>query len=175
MNHSFICLIPKVPDADSMDDFRPISLCGTIYKVITKILATRLQVVLPNLVSLNQTAFVKGQNISHGILLAHELIRYLNKGTSPNRAAIKVDLRKAFDSIRWPFIYNVLKGMNFPSKWIMWIKECIETPKFSILINGSPNGFFWCELRFKARGPTITTPLCLGNRGFLPFDGASSG
>ncbi|KAK1299943.1 putative ribonuclease H protein [Acorus calamus] len=152
-NHSFICLVPKEPNADSMDSFRPISLCNTIYKLITKILATRLQSVLPKLVSLNQTAFVQGPSISHGILLAHELVRYLNHQGKSARSAIKVDLRKAFDSIRWPFVYEVLYGMNFPNRWISWIKGCIETPKYSMLINGSPNGFFGAQCGLRQEDP----------------------
>ncbi|KAK1297668.1 hypothetical protein QJS10_CPB15g01193 [Acorus calamus] len=136
-------------NADSLDKFRPISLCGTIYKLITKIMASRLQVVLPKLISLNQTAFIKGRKISQGILLAHELVRYLSHGGLAQQAAIKVDLQKAFDSIQWQFVYEVLHGMHFPKRWVEWIKECIETPCFSVLINGSPEGFFKssCGLR----------------------------
>ncbi|KAK1304130.1 hypothetical protein QJS10_CPB11g00889 [Acorus calamus] len=112
-------------------------------------MASRLQQILPRHVSLNQTIFIKERNISHGILLAHELVQYLSHGEHQARAAIKVNLRKALDSIRWSFIYEVLRGMNFPPIWIGWIRQCIETPKYSILINGSPNGFLGatCGLR----------------------------
>ncbi|KAK1302674.1 hypothetical protein QJS10_CPB12g00628 [Acorus calamus] len=142
LNTSFISLIPKCSNADSLDLFRPISLCGSVYKLITKILATRLQKMLSDLISPNQTAFIKGRKISHGILLVHEMVKYLAKKTGKARAAIKIDLRKAFDSIRWPFIQAVLESMNFSPRWIQWIMACIQSPRYSVLINGSPFGFF---------------------------------
>ncbi|KAK1301682.1 hypothetical protein QJS10_CPB12g00917 [Acorus calamus] len=97
VNHSFIALIPKTMNVDSLDHYRPISLCNTLYKIFTKIMASRLQPLHPKLVSNHQSAFIKGRNIHHNILLAHELIRYLNHGKS--KACIKVDIKKAFDSV----------------------------------------------------------------------------
>ncbi|KAK1259512.1 hypothetical protein QJS04_geneDACA005411 [Acorus gramineus] len=95
LNTTFIALIPKNTQACSLDQFRPISLCGTVYKLITKILASRLQLVVPSLVSLNQTSFVKGRKLSHGILLAHEMARYLSLTNGKGRAAVKLDLLAA--------------------------------------------------------------------------------
>ncbi|KAK1282596.1 hypothetical protein QJS10_CPB22g00515 [Acorus calamus] len=149
INHSFISLIPKTKNAESFDNFRPISLCNVVYKTITKILAERLQVVLPKLISLNQSAFVRGRSIVHSTLLAHELVRYLHSPSSKGRSCLKVDLRKAFDSVRWDFLSEVLKGMNFPPNWIHLVLQCIQTASYSVLINGSPSGFFGsnCGLR----------------------------
>ncbi|KAK1316673.1 hypothetical protein QJS10_CPA05g01847 [Acorus calamus] len=149
VSHSFITLIPKTANADSLDHFRPISLCNSLYKIITKVLASRLQQILSGLVSGHQTAFIKGRSIHHNILLAHELISYINKD-GPYRACIKVDLRKAFDSVRWPYLIKVLQGpktegglgvtriedwsrgssgarfwelaSNVPSMWASWIR-----------------------------------------------------
>ncbi|KAK1258851.1 hypothetical protein QJS04_geneDACA020256 [Acorus gramineus] len=111
IGHSFISLIPKSLNADSLDSYRSISLCNTFYKIITKIMAQRLQPLLPNLVSSHQSAFIKGRSIHHNILLAHELIKYLNQGKA--RACIKVDLKKAFDSANWSYLEKILRRSGF--------------------------------------------------------------
>ncbi|KAK1314810.1 hypothetical protein QJS10_CPA01g01582 [Acorus calamus] len=131
LNTTFISLIPKSQNADSLEQYRPISLCNTIYKLITKIMATRIQDVLPSLISSNQSAFIKGRKVSHNILLAHELITILHRQQNRGRACIKMDLSKAFDSIRWPFLLQALKGMGFNQHWINLIMQCIGTPRFS--------------------------------------------
>ncbi|KAK1300235.1 hypothetical protein QJS10_CPB13g01231 [Acorus calamus] len=149
LNHSFISLIPKTKHADSFDNFRPISLCNSVYKTITKIMSERLQGVLPKLVLPNQSAFVKGRNIVHNTMLAHELVRYLGTSSSSGRACVKVDLRKAFDSVRWDFLKEVLNSLNFPGSWVQLILQCVQTASFSVLVNGSPVDFFQakCGLR----------------------------
>jgi hypothetical protein len=93
------------------------------------------------LVSQNQHAFLQGRQIGECTTLAHELIRDFTKAHG-KRACIKVDLQKAFDSINREFVYYIMHCMKFPAKWIGWIKECIATPSFSILLNGSSTGFF---------------------------------
>ncbi|KAK1281785.1 hypothetical protein QJS10_CPB22g00804 [Acorus calamus] len=149
INHSFISLIPKTKHADSFDCFRPISLCNTIYKVITKILASRLQKVLPHAILPHRSAFIKGRNIVHNSLLAHELTRYLNAPSLNGRSCIKIDLKKAFDSVRWDFLEKVMQSLLFPEEWIRLVMQCIQTASYSVLINGSPAGFFsaTCGLR----------------------------
>ncbi|KAK1283226.1 hypothetical protein QJS10_CPB21g01808 [Acorus calamus] len=136
VSHSFIALIPKSLNADSIDQYRPISLCNTLYKIITKVMALRLGPLLPHLVSEHQAAFIKGRSIHHNILLAHELVKYLSQ-PGVSRACIKVDLRKAFDSIRWAFLEQVLKGCNLNDHWVNLCMECITSARYSVLINGS--------------------------------------
>ncbi|KAK1324442.1 hypothetical protein QJS10_CPA01g01547 [Acorus calamus] len=82
-------------------------------------------------------------------MLAHELVRYMNSPSPKGRACIKVDLRKAFDSVRWVFLKEVLRSRNFPASWIQLILQCVQTASFSILVNGSHVGFFQskCGLR----------------------------
>ncbi|KAK1258432.1 hypothetical protein QJS04_geneDACA006635 [Acorus gramineus] len=119
-----------------------ISLCNTIYKLITKLMASRLQDYLPHLISHHQTTFIKGRKISQSSLLAHELFSILHKSKSIGRTCLKMDLSKAFDSVQWPFLRKVMEGMGFCEKWITWIMQCVQTPKFFVLVNGSPCGFF---------------------------------
>ncbi|KAK1270704.1 hypothetical protein QJS04_geneDACA020953 [Acorus gramineus] len=90
INHSFIALIPKSKAANTLDEFRPISLCNTVYKLITKTMASRIQYFLPHLISSHQSAFIKGRNIAHSTLLAHELVHYLNTTPGIERTCIKI-------------------------------------------------------------------------------------
>lgn len=132
MNVTAISLIPKVPNPTMLKDFRPISCCNTIYKCIAKILANRLKVVIPHLVGKQQTAFVKGRRIGDNILLAQELLRNFHRDRGSPRCAIKVDLMKAYDTVKWEFLIAVLRTVGFPEIVIQWITECISTVKVHI-------------------------------------------
>ena len=142
LNATAISLIPKVQNPASLNDFRPISCCNTIYKCISKVIANRLKRVLPSLIDKAQSAFIQGRHISDNILLTQELMRNYHRKNSSVRGAIKVDLKKAFDTIHWEFILDLLAALRFPKRMIGWIKSCITSPKFSININGSLEGFF---------------------------------
>lgn len=135
-------LIPKITNASNLAHFRTISCLNTLYKVISKLLANRLKLVLLGVISNSQSAFLSGRSLSENILLAIEIIHGYNRKDIGPRAMMKVDLRKAFDIVRWDFIIAALKGLHLPSKFICWIKECITTPSFSILINGTSTWFF---------------------------------
>ena len=142
LNHASISLVPKVPNPSSLNDYRPISCCKTIYKCLSKILANRLKRVLPSLIDDAQSAFIQGRSITDNILLAQELLRNYHRKDTSTRCAIKVDLRRAFDTVRWEFLLDMLVLMGFPPLFINWIGVCITSPKFSININGELVGFF---------------------------------
>ncbi|KAG7552757.1 Reverse transcriptase domain [Arabidopsis thaliana x Arabidopsis arenosa] len=141
-NNTAITLIPKKPNADKITDFRPISCCNVLYKVISKILARRLEHLLTLWISPSQSAFVKGRLLSENVLLATELVQGFGQKNISRRGVLKVDLRKAFDSVSWDFILQVLLAANIPQTYVNWIKQCLTTTSFSININGSLCGFF---------------------------------
>ena len=141
-NSTLIALIPKHTAADSMKDFRPISLCTMVYKCISKILASRLKKILPNLIDHAQSAFIPGRQISDNILLAQELFRGYSRDTGTPKCALKIDLHKAFDSIRWDFLFAALDHMNFPPQFVGWVRECVTTAMYSVKVNGSSCGYF---------------------------------
>ena len=142
VNTTLLALIPKVHTPMSVNDFRPISCCNVLYKVITKLLVQRLSMVLDKLISPCQTAFIPGRSIGDNILLAQELFTGYNQIRLPPRCALKVDIRKAYDTVEWDFLTAVLQFFNFPTTFIRWIEECITTASFSIGLNGKPHGFF---------------------------------
>ncbi|GJR71510.1 RNA-directed DNA polymerase, eukaryota [Tanacetum coccineum] len=135
-NSSFIALIPKSLDPKSVCNYRPISLIGSMYKVITKILATRLSVVISDLISDVQTAFLLNQQILDGPFIINELLARCHH--KKQRAMVfKVDFAKAYDSIRWDYLEDVLHSFGFGSKWRSWIRGCLNSRMASILVNGS--------------------------------------
>ena len=117
-----------------------ISVIGSVYKILAKVLAGRLQKVLPNIISMDQGAFVKRRQILDGVLVANECVHSRNKDKIPGLIC-KLDLEKAYDTVDWRFLQYILGKMGFGTKWRRWIQECVSSARFSIMINGSPKGF----------------------------------
>eukprot|EP00268_Persea_americana_P020224 TRINITY_DN20445_c0_g1_i1.p1 TRINITY_DN20445_c0_g1~~TRINITY_DN20445_c0_g1_i1.p1 ORF type:complete len:150 (+),score=21.65 TRINITY_DN20445_c0_g1_i1:600-1049(+) len=127
MGASFIVLIPKKVEEIGIKDYRPISLLGSIYKILAKVLAGRLQNVLPNIISNEQGAFVKGRQILDDILVANECVHSRYKEKRPGLIC-KLDLGKAYDRVDWKFLQYMLTRMGFGEKWRKWIQECESSP-----------------------------------------------
>ncbi|GKB60199.1 RNA-directed DNA polymerase, eukaryota [Tanacetum coccineum] len=124
-NSNFIALIPKIPDANMVKDFRPISLIGSFYKIIAKILSNRLVGVLGNIVNEVQSAFVTDRQILDGPFILNEVLQWCRR--KKKRALIfKVDFEKAYDSVRWDFLDDVLVKFGFGDKWRKWIQSCLK-------------------------------------------------
>ncbi|GJV03431.1 RNA-directed DNA polymerase, eukaryota [Tanacetum coccineum] len=140
-NSSFIALIPKISNANMVKDFRPISLIGSLYKIITKILANRLVPVLGDLVHDVQSAFVAGRQIMDGPFILNEVMQWCSL-KKMKTLIFKVDFEKAYDSVRWDFLDEVLRKYGFGDKWRRWIQSCLSSSRGSILINGSPTSEF---------------------------------
>ncbi|XP_058216995.1 uncharacterized protein LOC131327886 [Rhododendron vialii] len=104
--------------------------------------STALTLALPIVMSQSQSAFIKGRSIVDNVLLMHELIRNYHRNDGSPRCAIKVGIMKAYDSVDWDFLLDTMKAMEFPTIFVGWVKECITTPKFSIMINGGLEGYF---------------------------------
>ncbi|KAL5861835.1 hypothetical protein ACOSQ4_003131 [Xanthoceras sorbifolium] len=117
VNATMIALIPKVPNPSKVGDFRPISCCNTIYKCIAKIIANQVQMVLPDIGPF-QSAFVADKRISDNILLSRELLRNYHRDGAHPRCALKVNLMKAYDSVRWDFLVAILQIVGFPEQMI---------------------------------------------------------
>ncbi|KAG7595360.1 Reverse transcriptase domain [Arabidopsis thaliana x Arabidopsis arenosa] len=142
INSTILALIPKKKGAREMKDYRPISCCNVIYKVISKIIANRLKRILPKFIAGNQSAFVQDRLLIENLLLATELVKDYHKDAISTRCAIKIDISKAFDSVQWSFLNKVLSALNFPPTFIHWIMLCVTTASFSVQVNGALAGYF---------------------------------
>ncbi|KAL0411037.1 UNVERIFIED_CONTAM: hypothetical protein Slati_3693400 [Sesamum latifolium] len=154
-------LIPKVELPSEVANYRPIACCNVIYKVITKIMVTRTKGVLQKLIDSSQNAFVPGRSISDNILLAQELFSEYNQMRLPPRCALKIDLRKAYDTVEWGFLTATLKLFNFPTVFIRWVIECVSTASYSSSLNESIHGYFSGTRGFRQRDPLSPNYLCL--------------
>ncbi|XP_020254066.1 uncharacterized protein LOC109831138 [Asparagus officinalis] len=142
INSTAITLIPKVKCPKTPSDFRPIACCNSLYTIISKILANRIKSVMGYLINDSQSAFVKGRQISSNILLANEIVKNYNRKHISPRIMLSIDIKKAFDTVNWDFLNEMLKGLGFPVNFINWIMVCISTPKFSLSLNGTLHGYF---------------------------------
>lgn len=137
LNRTLITLIPKCPSPESIGNYRPISLCNSIYKVVTKIIVARLRPHLLDLVSPLQTAFVPGRNGVDNAIIVQELIHSMSKKKGGSGVmAIKINLEKAYDRLEWSFIRDTLKLFKLLDSLISLIMSCVSTSTISVLFNG---------------------------------------
>jgi hypothetical protein len=122
-----------------MKDLRPISLCNVVYKLVSKVLANRLKLILPEVISPNQSAFVPSRLITDNILLAYECTHYMHtkrKGTN-GCAAVKLDMSKAFDRVEWHFLEMMMRRLGFHEKWIHLVMRCVSSVQYRVKVNES--------------------------------------
>ena len=116
-------------------------MVGCIYKIISKIMTFRLKKIIHMLIEETQNSFVTGKQISDGALIVLEVVNCL-KQRKKEGVILKLDFTKAYDSVEWEFILEVLEVTGFGEKWRQWVKECISSPSISILLNGYLRGLF---------------------------------
>ncbi|GKV31782.1 hypothetical protein SLEP1_g40447 [Rubroshorea leprosula] len=140
-NASFIVLIPKTENPQGIEEYRPISLIGVMYKIIAKLLANRLRKVLPMVIGEQQMAFLEERQLAEGVVIANEVIDEV-KRKKMKSFLFKADFEKAYDKVCWEFIEYMMLRMGFNATWRKWIQECLKSSSISILINGSPTKQF---------------------------------
>uniref|UniRef100_A0A2N9I4W7 Reverse transcriptase domain-containing protein n=1 Tax=Fagus sylvatica TaxID=28930 RepID=A0A2N9I4W7_FAGSY len=142
VNYMHIALIPKVANPESMGQFRPISLCNVLYKLVSKVLVNRLKQVLSKIISDSQSAFVPGRLITDNVLLAFEALHYMKnkRRGGVTHLAAKLDMSKAYDRVEWSYLKAVMLKMGFDCRWVDLMMECISIVSYSILLNGTPTG-----------------------------------
>lgn len=165
-NSTFIRLIPKKNHVETVKDYRPISLLTSAYKVIAKVLSSRLQPLMAQLVDPSQSGFISERQIIDGILIANELVDSRLKDKAAG-LIYKMDLEKAFDRVSWSFLEDILRKMGFKEKWLSWMKYCYGSPTFSILLNGSPFGNFTASRGLRQGDPLSPLLFVLAIEGLL--------
>nr|GFA13599.1 RNA-directed DNA polymerase, eukaryota, reverse transcriptase zinc-binding domain protein [Tanacetum cinerariifolium] len=115
---------------------KPISLIGSLYKIVAKILANHLTGVLGDIVNEVQSVFITGRQILDGPFILNEVLQWC-KIKKKQSLIFKVDFEKAYDLVRWDFLDDILKKIGFGEKWCKWIQSCLRSLRGSIIINGS--------------------------------------
>lgn len=171
-NSTFIVLIPKKAGAEELKYFRPIYLIGGVYKIISKFITKKLKSVVGKLVHAHQMAFLKGRQITDASLLANELVdlgwskRF--QGFFANMTVIK-PLIMAIGNL-----FKVLQDMRFGRKLITWLRFCIPSVEFSLIINGNNEGFLQCQRGLRQRDPLSSFLLILTFEGLNHMPGGQT-
>jgi len=160
-NSNNIVLIPKTNHAGTVSDYRPIAIANFKFKIISKILADRLSVFMPSIISTQQRGFIKGRSIKDCICLTSEAINVLNKKSFGGNLALKIDIAKAFDTLDWRFLLRVLKCFGFCDKFCKWISTILHSARLSVSINGKLHGFFSCNRGVRQGDPLSPLLFCL--------------
>jgi hypothetical protein len=133
VNFTDICLIPKVEHPENIQQFRPISLCNTIYKIVSKVLTNRIKQTISRVVSPHQTGFIPGRSIHENIVVAQEMAHSMRKMTGRvGYFAIKVDLSKAYDRLNWDFIHHTLVEVGYPREWIDVVRVAVTSVRTNV-------------------------------------------
>ena len=137
LNRTNIVLIPKNQGPESISNFRPISLCNLVYKIVSKIIVSRIRSLLNHLISPSQATFVPGRRGVDNAIIVQEIIHIMGKAKrNVGYMALKIDLEKAYDKLEWSFIKGMLSKFNFPENLIKLMMSCISSISTSILFNG---------------------------------------
>lgn len=143
VNSTVLVLIPKVKNPQELPQFRPIALCNVLYKICSKVIANRLRLVLDDIISEEQSAFVPGWLITDNVLVAYENIHYLKKKKGKTGAyAVKLDMAKAYDRVEWNYLRCIMIKLGFREALVKLIMKCVETVRFSVRVNGSLSNIF---------------------------------
>ncbi|KAL9977541.1 hypothetical protein ACROYT_G014957 [Oculina patagonica] len=137
-----ITLLPKGDTyLTDLTNWRPISLLNIDYKILTKILALRLEKYLPKLIHGDQTGFVKGRYIGQNIRLMSDLMEDLDQ-KNLSGIFLFIDFEKAFDTLEWSFILDTLKVFNFGSNFIKWFSTIYNGSQSAVLNGGYLTNYF---------------------------------
>jgi hypothetical protein len=128
-------LLPKKEGVEKIVDFIPISLIHSVAKLFMKLLLLRLAPMMEKIISKCQSAFIKGRSIHDNFLYIRGMSRKFHQNRSPI-FLIKLDISKAFDSVRWDYLLTILTQFGFPSRWRNWITSMLATSSSQVLLNG---------------------------------------
>jgi hypothetical protein len=136
-NDKVIVLIPKVETLENISQYRPINLCNVLYKVISKMIAARLKLILDEVISQVQSAFVPGRLITDNILLAYECMHKIKnkKMGKEGLCAVKLDMHKAYDRVEWVFLDRMLTRLGFDRGFVDLLLACVNSFKYRVRYN----------------------------------------
>ena len=123
-----------------ISDYRPISLITSLYKIIAKVLTGHLRGVFHETIHSTQGAFVQGRQILDAVLIANEIVD-VKRQSGKKGVVFKIDFEKAYDHVSWDFLDHVLEKKGFSPKWRKWMRGCLSSVSFGVLMNGNAKGW----------------------------------
>lgn len=125
-NSALVILIAKVVNLEKITQFRPISLCSVLFKLITKAMVGRLKRAMVKLIGPAQSIFIPRRLSNDNIVIVQETIHSMrHKQGKKGWMLLKLDLEKAYDRIRWDFLEDTLQAAGLSDRWVRWIIQCV--------------------------------------------------
>ena len=141
INSTFLTLILKCEKPNIFAYFHPISLCNLIYKLISKFISNGLKPFLSKVLTIGQFGFLKNRQILELVGIPQEILHTI-KIQKLEAMVLKLDLIKDFDRVNWNFLRLILSQVGLSLNIVNWIMGCVSSANFSVLVKGSPSGFF---------------------------------
>lgn len=145
LNSNLMVLLPKKNNAVNIEEFRPIVMSNFGFKIASKILASRLANIVDRIVSPNQFRFIRNRSIHQCIAIDTEGVNLLNKSCYGGNAAMKIDIKKAFDTLEWSFLMEVMRAFGFSTQFCDWIVNILSYARISIMTSSGSHGYFPCS------------------------------
>lgn len=141
-NTTLTTLIPKVKEPMNLKDFRLISLCNTYYKIVSRTITNRFRPILNQIIDSFQSAFITGRLILDNVIVGFECMHWIrnNQQAKTGYVALKLDMSKACDIVKWIFLKEIMIKLGFADPWVSLIMRCVSTVSYSFRINHSIYG-----------------------------------
>lgn len=155
LNETLVVLIPKVQYPETLNQSRPISLCNVVYKIVTKVVTNRFRRHMASLIAPHKCSFIPGRHNSENIVIAQEIFHTMRskKGGKKGFIAVKVDLDKAYDRLRWEFIDATLQELGLGEHFRKLIMVCVSTVVMRVLFNGDTTETFFLTKDIRQEDP----------------------
>jgi len=141
LNFGVITLLPKKAEETMIQQYRLICLLNVSFKIFTKVLTNRINLVDQKVIRSSQTAFLPGRLIMEGAVVLHETIHELHR-KKKSGVILKLDFEKAYDKVKWPFLQQALLMKGFAPKWAAWIEQTTSKGSVGIKVNDNVGHFF---------------------------------
>ncbi|CAO2152766.1 unnamed protein product [Urochloa humidicola] len=158
-NCSYMVLFPKKPDMSTVDAYRPICLRNCSIKIAAKILTSRLQQDITETVDLDQIGFLHGRSITENFVYAMELVQVCHKHRAP-AIVLKLDFAKAFDTVNWDGLMEIMSARGFSEQWNNWVKQLLHTSRSRGVGQWMPGTLDYLSPGPPARGSNVSMPMC---------------